>query len=56
MLVQLLANLEKRKIILTEKAMMNKIELFSKECKRKVDGIKRLISSLKELMRDEKNV
>lgn len=47
---------EKRKIILTEKAMMNKIESIQKERKRKVDEIKRLILSLKELMRDEKNV
>lgn len=47
---------EKRKIILTEKAMMNKIESIQKERKRKVDEIKRLILFLKELMRDEKNV
>ncbi len=47
---------EKRKTILTEKAMMNKIEWIQKERKRKVDEIKHLILSLKELMRDEKNV
>lgn len=47
---------EKRKIILTEKAMMNKIESVQKDRERKVDEIKRLIPSLKELMKDEKNV
>lgn len=47
---------EKRKIIPTEKAIINKIESIQKERKRKVDEIKQLILSLKELMKDEKNV
>lgn len=47
---------EKRKTILTEKALANKIESIEKERKRKVDEIKRLISSTRELTKDEKNV
>lgn len=47
---------EKRKPILTEKALVNKIESIQKERKRKVDDIKRLIMSTKELMKDGKNV
>lgn len=46
----------KRKSILTEKALVNKIESIQKERKRKVDQIKHVISSTKELMKDEKNV
>ena len=42
----------KRKVILTEKALANKIESIQKERKRKVDEIKTVISSMKELMKD----
>ena len=37
----------KRKVILTEKALANKIESIQKERKRKVDEIKTVISSMK---------
>ena len=46
----------KRKVILTEKALANKIESIQKERKRKVDEIKTVISSMKELMKDGKHV
>lgn len=47
---------EKRKITLTEKALGNKIESIQKERKKKVDEIKTLITYIKELMKDEKNI
>ena len=46
----------KRKVILTEKTLANKIESIQKERKRKVDEIKTVISSMKELMKDGKHV
>ena len=48
--------MEKRKRTLTEKALGNKIESIQKERKKKVDEITTLITYIKELMKDEKNV
>lgn len=47
---------EKRGIILTEKAMLNKTESIQKEHKAKVGEIKCLTLSFHELTRDEKNI
>lgn len=46
---------DKRTIVLTEKALMNKIETIQTERKKHVRKMKDVISSLKELMKDDKN-
>ena len=50
------AEMGKRKVILTEKALAGKIDTTQKERKKKVDKIKGVVSVLKELMRDDGNV
>lgn len=45
----------KRTVVLTEKALANKIDSLQKDRKKDKDKIKVQISSLKELMKDDKN-
>lgn len=43
----------KRTVVLTEKALANKIATLQKDLKKDVDKMKTQISSLKELMKDD---